>query len=116
MQGTTITIITVSIATTLTITAVTTIITITTTSTIITINLFIIKDRETFFSPAQRSQIAWEILLRVRYSSVELGIGITRLLSSDTYVAAFPLHDGRYDKDGPDGALCDRRAFPAVFM
>ncbi|KAK8378725.1 hypothetical protein O3P69_009442 [Scylla paramamosain] len=73
------------------------------------IEQFIIKDRETFFSPAQRSQIAWEILLRVRYSSAELGVGITRLLSSHTYVAAFPLHDGRYDKDGPDGALCDRR-------
>lgn len=37
------------------------------------------------------------------------GLGISRLLSNDTYVAAYPLHDGRYDKDGPDGSICDRR-------
>ncbi|XP_071550215.1 anoctamin-5 isoform X3 [Panulirus ornatus] len=70
---------------------------------------FIIKDREAFFTPSQRSQIVWEILLRVHYSDAELGVGISRLLSSETYVAAYPLHDGRYDKDGPDGPLCDRR-------
>ncbi|XP_042885220.1 anoctamin-4-like isoform X2 [Penaeus japonicus] len=70
---------------------------------------FIIKDRETFFTPSQRSQIVWEILLRVRYNNSDQGLGISRLLSNDTYVAAFPLHDGRYDKDGPDGAICDRR-------
>lgn len=28
---------------------------------------FIIKDRETFFTPAQRSQIAWKIMTRVRF-------------------------------------------------
>ncbi|XP_076035437.1 anoctamin-5-like [Oratosquilla oratoria] len=70
---------------------------------------FIIKDRETFFNPSQRSQIVWEILLRVRYSEDELGVGISRLLANESYVAAFPLHDGRYDKDGPGGLKCDRR-------
>ncbi|XP_068222523.1 anoctamin-5-like isoform X2 [Palaemon carinicauda] len=70
---------------------------------------FIIKDRESFFTPSQRSQIVWEILLRVRYTDAELGIGISRLLSNETYAAAFPLHDGRYDKDNPDGTYCDRR-------
>lgn len=34
---------------------------------------FIIKDRDTFFSPAQRSQIVWEILIRVPYADEELG-------------------------------------------
>lgn len=28
---------------------------------------FIIKDRETFFTPAQRSQIVWKILTRTRF-------------------------------------------------
>ncbi|XP_042204998.1 anoctamin-4-like isoform X1 [Homarus americanus] len=76
---------------------------------------FIIKDRESFFTPSQRSQIVWEILLRVHYSDAELdtfklrSVGVSRLLSTSTYEAAFPLHDGRHDKDGPDGSLCDRR-------
>lgn len=70
---------------------------------------FIIKDRETFFTPSQRSQIVWEILLRVRYNNSDQGLGISRLLSNSTYVAAYPLHDGRYDKDSPDGSICDRR-------
>ncbi|KAK4289630.1 hypothetical protein Pmani_037410, partial [Petrolisthes manimaculis] len=73
------------------------------------VDQFIIKDRESFFSPSQRSLIVWEILLRVRYNDNELGVGISRLLANDIYVAAFPLHDGRYDRDGPNGALCDRR-------
>ena len=25
------------------------------------------------------------------------------------YTAAYPLHDGRYDKDGPNANLCERR-------
>ncbi|XP_064081291.1 anoctamin-5-like isoform X3 [Macrobrachium nipponense] len=77
---------------------------------------FIIKDRESFFTPSQRSQIVWEILLRARYTETELdsymkhrSIGISRLLTNETYAAAYPLHDGRYDKDNPDGTYCDRR-------
>ncbi|CAL4063553.1 unnamed protein product, partial [Meganyctiphanes norvegica] len=77
---------------------------------------FIIKDRESFFNSSQRSLIVWEILLRVRYSCEELAnqfqvrsVGISRLLQNKTYSAAFPLHDGRYDKDHPDGIICDRR-------
>ncbi|XP_045615890.1 anoctamin-4 isoform X2 [Procambarus clarkii] len=73
------------------------------------VDQFIIKDRESFFTPSQRSEIVWEILLRVRYNDSEQGVGISRLLSRNTYVAAFPLHDGRYDKDNPDGTMCDRR-------
>ncbi|KAK3854141.1 hypothetical protein Pcinc_039359, partial [Petrolisthes cinctipes] len=69
------------------------------------VDQFIIKDRESFFTPSQRSLIVWEILLRVRYNNNELGVGISRLLANGIYVAAFPLHDGRYDRDGPNGAL-----------
>ena len=36
-------------------------------------------------------------------------VGIQRLLSKGTYSAAYPLHDGRYDKDGPNGEKCARR-------
>ena len=36
-------------------------------------------------------------------------VGIARLLSKGTYSAAYPLHDGRYDKDGPNGEQCARR-------
>ena len=36
-------------------------------------------------------------------------MGIVRLLSKGTYSAVYPLHDGRYDKDGPNGEKCARR-------
>ena len=36
-------------------------------------------------------------------------MGIVRLLSKGTYLAVYPLHDGRYDKDGPNGEKCARR-------
>lgn len=36
-------------------------------------------------------------------------IGIRRLLSDGTYLACFPLHEGRYDKPHSSGATLDRR-------
>ncbi len=67
---------------------------------------FIIKDRESFFTEAQRSLIVWQILLRTKYGSHNPNkIGIVRLLSNKTYKAAYPLHDGRwkdYDDDDDD--------------
>ena len=32
-----------------------------------------------------------------------------RLMNKDVYKATFPLHEGRYDKDGPQGEKSDRR-------
>lgn len=43
---------------------------------------FIIKDRETFFTPSQRSQIVWEILLRVRYNNSDQGRGYEQFRKS----------------------------------
>ena len=100
---------------------------------------FIVKDRDTFFTSAQRTLIVWQILMRTRYGDSKddhskvfwllamcifpglnvhdistkkwlfRQVGIVRLLSKGTYSAAYPLHDGRYDKDGPNGEQCARR-------
>ena len=43
------------------------------------------------------------------FSHYKLQVGIVRLLNKGAYTAAYPLHDGRYDKDGPNGELCARR-------
>lgn len=44
-------------------------------SLIITIHIynsrFVVKDRETFFTSAQRSQIVWQILMRAKYDTTE---------------------------------------------
>lgn len=81
---------------------------------------FHIADEDSFFAPAQRSQIVWECLSRVRYnaddaakygtgwvaiftlvveviSSSKFALyleGIQRLLANGTFAAAYPLHDG----------------------
>ncbi|KAF4518589.1 hypothetical protein B566_EDAN012417 [Ephemera danica] len=70
---------------------------------------FVVKDREVEFTSAQRSQVAWQILLRCRYDDYDKDkVGIRRLLSNQTYLAAFPLHEGPYDTDSP-GEMLDRR-------
>ena len=56
---------------------------------------FIVKDRETFFSSAQRSQIVWQLLMRTSYDDDDSDkVGIVRLLSNGVFKAAYPLHDG----------------------
>ncbi|XP_014371714.2 anoctamin-4 isoform X2 [Papilio machaon] len=70
---------------------------------------FLVKDRHTQFSPAQRSMLVMQILLRARYDSIETKMGIRRLLNDGTYLACFPLHEGRYDLNSPDGSTTDRR-------
>ncbi|XP_069684912.1 anoctamin-5 isoform X2 [Periplaneta americana] len=69
---------------------------------------FIIKDRETFFTAAQRSQVVWQIMMRAKYDDSEK-VGIRRLLNNGAYLAAFPLHEGSYKVDAPNGANLDRR-------
>lgn len=69
---------------------------------------YIIKDREEFFSGAQRSLIVWQILLRTKYDDNNSDkVGIKRLLSNGVYKAAYPLHDGKYIGD-EKGQLSDR--------
>lgn len=72
-----------------------------------------IKNKETFFTDAQRSRIVYEILSRAEFE--DLGsdrkkFGIKRL-QGNAYIAAFPLHAGPYKSDHSiyaSGALNDR--------
>ncbi|KAK3097463.1 hypothetical protein FSP39_009845, partial [Pinctada imbricata] len=64
---------------------------------------FVIQDKDSFFTNAQRSKIAFEILSRAQYEDDEnkedkasKKFGIKKLLKNQSYLAAYPLHDGRY--------------------
>ena len=71
---------------------------------------YIIKEREEIFTGAQRSNIVWQILLRTPYDTARPDkAGIVRLMNKNVYEACFPLHEGRYDRDGPQGEKSDRR-------
>jgi hypothetical protein len=69
---------------------------------------FIVKDRMTHYTGAQRSLIVFQILLRTKFDDGEK-CGIRRLLNDGTYNGCFPLHEGRYDKEHASGAALDRR-------
>ena len=43
-------------------------------------------------------------------------VGIVRLMNNSVYEAAFPLHEGRYDKDGHQGEKSDRRVSIGHFL
>lgn len=67
------------------------------------VSRYIIKDRDEFFTAAQRSMIVWQILRRTRYDDAHPDkIGIVRLLSSGAYKAAYPLHDGKFTEGDSD--------------
>ena len=71
---------------------------------------FILKEREEMFTGAQRSHIVWQILLRTPYDTTRPEkVGIVRLMNKNVYEACFPLHEGRHDRDGPQGEKSDRR-------
>uniref|UniRef100_A0A1S4LHD0 Anoctamin n=2 Tax=Ixodes scapularis TaxID=6945 RepID=A0A1S4LHD0_IXOSC len=55
---------------------------------------FLITDQETFFTPAMRSRIVWEVLTQTAYDEQGREKGINKLLNRDIYLAAYPLHDG----------------------
>ena len=84
------------------------------------------KDREDYFTGAQRSQIVWMILLRTPYdvtrpdkvraivdfiflSFILMQVGVVRLINKNVVEACFPLHEGRHDVNGPQGEKSDRR-------
>lgn len=69
---------------------------------------FVVKDRETAYTPAQRSQIVMQILMRTRYDEISEKAGIRRLIADGSYLDCFPLHEGPYNKPGSDGVLLDR--------
>ncbi|XP_041819917.1 anoctamin-4-like [Chelmon rostratus] len=60
------------------------------------IHHFIIHNKDTFFNNATRSRIVHHILQRVKYEEGKNKMGLNRLLSNNSYEAAFPLHEGRY--------------------
>ncbi|ESO89283.1 hypothetical protein LOTGIDRAFT_106472, partial [Lottia gigantea] len=62
---------------------------------------FVIEDQETFFSSAQRSLIANEVLSRCVYETTvsqkkKKRFGIKNLVNAGVYTAAFPLHEGEF--------------------
>ncbi|XP_031570691.1 anoctamin-4-like [Actinia tenebrosa] len=58
---------------------------------------FLIEDRDTFFSQAQRGRIVYTLLQRAKYGSNKTTqVGIERLIANGTYAAAYPLHEGNY--------------------
>ncbi|KAJ6648985.1 Anoctamin-6, partial [Pseudolycoriella hygida] len=69
---------------------------------------FIVKDRCTSYTSAQRSFIVWQILLRAKFDDTERS-GIRRLLNDNALTACFPLHEGRYDVPHSSGTVFDRR-------
>jgi len=56
-----------------------------------------IEDPDTFFSPAQRSRMVYELLATTPFGKEKKGeVGIDRLVNDGAYAAAFPLHAGPY--------------------
>ncbi|XP_039268721.2 anoctamin-4-like isoform X2 [Styela clava] len=55
---------------------------------------FMIRDKETFFTTAERQRIVLNILNRSRYGDTELEVGINRLIDKGCYMSYFPLHEG----------------------
>ncbi|XP_007955105.1 anoctamin-5 [Orycteropus afer afer] len=62
--------------------------------------LFLIEDESTFFPSSARNRIVYYILSRCPFGTEEgkKRFGIERLLNSNTYSSAYPLHDGQYWK------------------
>ncbi|KAL3250751.1 hypothetical protein MRX96_055396 [Rhipicephalus microplus] len=56
--------------------------------------MYLMQYKDTVFSQAIRSRIAWEVLMRAPYEDKESHRGIHKLLKDQVYLEAFPLHDG----------------------
>lgn len=69
---------------------------------------FIVKERDNAYTPAQRSLIVMQILLRARYDENHEKSGIRRLLADGTYLDCFSLHEGPYNKPMHNGDILDR--------
>lgn len=69
---------------------------------------FVVKDRDTAFTPAQRSLIVMQILLRAKFDEIHEKAGIRRLLADGAYDDCYPLHEGVYNKPASDGQILDR--------
>ncbi|XP_016396298.1 anoctamin-1-like isoform X3 [Sinocyclocheilus rhinocerous] len=70
-------------------------------------HLFDLSDRNSFFDSKTRSSIVYEILKRTKCTRAKYIMGISSLLGSGIYTAAYPLHDG--DIDGINAEANDRK-------
>ncbi|XP_078139419.1 anoctamin-1 [Centroberyx gerrardi] len=57
-------------------------------------HLFDLSDKDSFFDSKTRSSIVFEVLKRTKCTKAKYSMGITSLLGSGVYTAAYPLHDG----------------------
>eukprot|EP00066_Takifugu_rubripes_P025902 XP_011615168.1 PREDICTED: anoctamin-1 [Takifugu rubripes] len=64
-------------------------------------HLFDLSDKESFFDSKTRSSIVFEILKRTK-SKANYNVGITSLLGSGVYMAAYPLHDGDINEEATE--------------
>ncbi|XP_049339824.1 anoctamin-1 [Astyanax mexicanus] len=77
-------------------------------------HLFDLSDRESFFDSKTRSSIVFEVLKRTKCTKSQFSMGITSLLGSGVYLAAYPLHDG--DIDGENAEPNDRKVSEMICL
>ncbi|XP_040836223.1 anoctamin-3 isoform X1 [Ochotona curzoniae] len=65
------------------------------------IHHFIINNKDTFFSNATRSRIVYHMLERTKYENGISKVGIQKLITNGSYIAAFPPHEGAYKSNLP---------------
>ncbi|KAK9952794.1 hypothetical protein ABG768_018601 [Culter alburnus] len=70
-------------------------------------HLFDLSDRDSFFDSKTRSSLVCEVLKRTKCTKAKFSMGITSLLGSGVYLAAYPLHDG--DVEGENAEPNDRK-------
>ncbi|XP_031420184.1 anoctamin-1a isoform X4 [Clupea harengus] len=70
-------------------------------------HLFDLSDKDSFFDSKTRSSIVFEVLKRAKCTKAKYSMGMTSLLGSGVYMAAYPLHDG--DVDGENAEPNDRK-------
>ncbi|XP_034541039.1 anoctamin-1-like [Notolabrus celidotus] len=64
-------------------------------------HLFDLSDKDYFFDSRTRSSIVYEILKRTKCKA-KYSMGITSLLGSGVYIAAYPLHDGDVNEESAE--------------
>ncbi|CAL8263298.1 unnamed protein product [Merluccius merluccius] len=70
-------------------------------------HLFNLSDKDSFFDSKTRSSIVFEVLKRTKCTKAKYSMGLTSLLCSGIYTAAYPLHDG--DVSGEHAEPNDRK-------
>ncbi|KAK2866834.1 hypothetical protein Q8A67_024951 [Cirrhinus molitorella] len=70
-------------------------------------HLFDLSDKDSFFDSKTRSSLVFEVLKRTKCTKAKFSMGITSLLGSGVYLAAYPLHDG--DVGGENAEPNDRK-------